>query len=73
MKYKKYIDDIVLENPFKSSLFTDQLKKNILRLAQNDILRTFQYTEKMGTLILEEIVTRFINSYYDVCALSVKS
>ena len=73
MKYKKYIDEIVYDNPFKSNLFSDQLKKNILSLAKNDIMRTFQYTEKMGTLILEEIVYRNIDTYYDVCALSVKS
>ena len=57
-KYKKFINDIVNDNPFKADLFTDQLKIKILAEAKNDIAITFQQTEKMGESILEKIVNR---------------
>lgn len=51
-KYKKYIDDIVKDNPFKADIFTEQLQNNILAEAKYDISRTFKYIEKMGNLAL---------------------
>ena len=51
-KYKKYIDDIVKDNPFKADIFTEQLQKKILAEAKYDISRAYQYIEKMGNLAL---------------------
>lgn len=72
-KYKNYIDDIVYENPFVSSLFNDQLKKKLIKNAKNDILISFKNTQKMGSLILKEILTRHINAVYDINFYKVKS
>lgn len=65
-KYKHYIDDIVYENPFVSSLFTDQLKKNLIENAKSEILISFKNSQKMGSLILKEILSRHINAVYDI-------
>ena len=71
-KYKNYIDDIVKDNPFKEDLFTEKLKNKILAKAEDDIMKTFQYTEKMGSLILEEIVARQTNILYETYSQSLQ-
>ena len=71
-KYKNYINDIVKDNPFKEDLFTEKLKNKILAKAEDDIVKTFQYTEKMGSLILEEIVARQTNILYETYSQSLQ-